>query len=142
VNPNLHLAVIREQAQLADGRAQRLGPHLAALGQRHATPSRAALTVRAALASDASAIARIADLDSSYELPRSPLLVGERGGAIVAALSLRDGHVVANPFVPTADLVALLRLRARQVRQEHAERVGWRRRASAVLGGLRRAEAR
>jgi hypothetical protein len=30
-------------------------------------------------------------------------------------LSLRDGHVVANPFVHTDEAVALLRLRAKHV---------------------------
>ena len=33
----------------------------------------------------------------------------------VAALSLRDGRVVADPFTPTAELVELMRLRARQI---------------------------
>jgi hypothetical protein len=141
VNPNLFLPVLRAAGQLANGRAQRLGPHLAALAERDADQPPAAVTVRVALPSDARAVARIADLDSSYEAPRAPLLVGERGGAIVAALSLRDGHLVANPFVPTADLVALLRLRARQLRRKRPDEDGWRRRASAVLG-LRRAEAR
>jgi hypothetical protein len=28
---------------------------------------------------------------------------------------LRNGAVIADPFVPTADIVALLRLRARQI---------------------------
>jgi hypothetical protein len=142
VNTNLFLAVLRGEWQLAERRAQQLGPQRVAVRERNAPPLQAAITVRGARASDASAIARIADLDSSFELPRPPLLVGERSGAIVAALSLRDGHVVANPFMPTADLVALLRLRARQLRDERTEPAGWRRRATAVLGGLRRAEAR
>ncbi len=33
----------------------------------------------------------------------------------IAALSLRDGSVIADPFSPTAELVELLRLRARQL---------------------------
>jgi hypothetical protein len=142
VNPNLFMAVLRGEGQLVNRRAQQLGPQLAARAERAATQPPATVTVRVALPSDTRAIARVADLDSSYELPRPPLLVGERGGAIVAALSLHDGHVVANPFVPTADVVALLQLRARQLRRGHAEDSGWLRRASATLGGLRRAEAR
>jgi hypothetical protein len=141
VNPNLALTVLRAEGQLAERRAQQLGPQRTALRERAAAPSPAAVTVRVAVPSDARAIARISDLDSSVQPPRPPLLVGERGGAIAAALSLRDGHVVANPFVPTADLVALLRLRARQLRRERREPSGWRGRASAALG-LKRAEAR
>jgi hypothetical protein len=141
VNPNLSLAVLRAQGQLAEWRAQQLGPQRAAVRERDAAPSPAAITVRVGGPSDVPAIARIADLDSSVKLPRSPLLVGERCGAIVAALSLRDGHLVADPFVPTADLVALLRLRARQLRHERTGTSSWRGRASAALG-LRRAEAR
>lgn len=141
VNPNLFVSILRAEAQLADRRAQWLGPQLATVRDRDTAPARVALTVRVARPSDSPALARIAELDSSCQLPRSPLLVGERGGSIVAALSLRDGHLVANPFVPTADVVALLRLRARQLGHERTTHPGWRRRASAALG-LRRAVAR
>jgi hypothetical protein len=53
-------------------------------------------------------------------LDGAPALEGEAllaliDGEAVAALSLRDGHVVANPFVRTEAAVALLRLRAGHV---------------------------
>jgi hypothetical protein len=48
-------------------------------------------------------------------VPVAPVLVGARCQRVVAALSLRDGAVIADPFVPTADIVALQRLRARQL---------------------------
>ncbi len=38
-------------------------------------------------------------------------------GEAVAALSLTDGRVVANPFVLTANAVALLRLREQHLRE-------------------------
>jgi hypothetical protein len=36
-------------------------------------------------------------------------------GHAVAALSLEDGRVVANPFVRTVEVVAVLRVRAEQL---------------------------
>ena len=37
-------------------------------------------------------------------------VVAEEGGRLVAAVSLHDGRVVADPFMPTADVVEMLRL--------------------------------
>ena len=45
------------------------------------------------------------------------MLVGELEGRAVVALSLADGEVVASRGVPTRDIVALLELRADQLRQ-------------------------
>ena len=135
LNSYLFLPVIRLQAEDNERRAQRLGTQLAALRERGRQPApgpaRAgeAVTVRFAAEHDTSALAHIAELDSA-SLPCAPLLVGERSGRPVAALSLRDGAVVANPFAATADVVALLRLRARQLRRE-APSAGRRRRATA-----------
>ena len=55
---------------------------------------------------------RLAELDSQRPLT-GPALVGEIDGRPAAAISLEDGRVVADPFQPTANLVALLRMRAR-----------------------------
>ena len=46
-----------------------------------------------------------------------PALVGEIHGRPAAAISLADGRVLANPFQPTAGLVAQLHMRARAIRQ-------------------------
>lgn len=43
-------------------------------------------------------------------------------GEAVAATSLSDGRVVANPFVRTADTVTLLSLRAAQLAERPARR--------------------
>lgn len=75
----------------------------------------AAVTVRAAQARDAQALRRLAALDDQ-PLPQAPLLIGEVGSRPLAALSLTDRRVVADPFVPTTEVVAMLRLRARQLR--------------------------
>jgi hypothetical protein len=63
---------------------------------------------------DAAALAALAQLDSAEPL-ELPVIVAERDGELLAALSLADASVIANPFHPTAELLALLRIRARQL---------------------------
>lgn len=56
------------------------------------------------------------------------MLLAERDGVPVAALSVADGRVAADPFEPTAEGVALLRLRAAQLEgRVHAHGRGLRR---------------
>jgi hypothetical protein len=62
-------------------------------------------------------VRRLAALDDAPAL-EGQVLVALIGGQAVAALSLRDQRVVANPFIPTSGAVALLRLRAQQVSDE------------------------
>jgi hypothetical protein len=69
------------------------------------------VTIRRAGADDRVALTLLAMLDSAPRL-RGPVLVAESNGLVLAAISLEDGRVVADPFFPTADLVALLRARA------------------------------
>ena len=57
---------------------------------------------------------RVAERDSR-PLPPGSLLVAEEEGEIRAALSLQTHEFVADPFRPTASMVELLRIRARQV---------------------------
>jgi hypothetical protein len=75
------------------------------------------IALRPAYASDEADVTRVAQLDSR-RLPPTPLLVASRDGRIEAAISLDDGAVVANPFVPTADLVRLLRVHRRAMRAD------------------------
>lgn len=83
------------------------------------------VTLRFATSDDAAALAAVAELDSARPLV-GPALLAERDGRVVAALSVADGRVVANPFVPTADLVEMLRLRAAGERQAwRVRRSGW-----------------
>jgi hypothetical protein len=71
-----------------------------------------ALTIRMAYADDYTPLARLASLDSAERVPPRPLLVAEVGDEIRAALSLADGSSIADPFHRTAELLALLRMRA------------------------------
>ena len=73
------------------------------------------VTIRWALPTDLPALERVAALDSQ-RLPAGPLLVAVVDGQIWAALSTIDDSAVADPFVPSGDLVGLLRARASQLR--------------------------
>ena len=61
------------------------------------------------------AVARLAALDEA-PVPPPPVLIAEVGGEPRAARSLATGHVVADRFDGTAELVELLALRAEQLR--------------------------
>ena len=76
----------------------------------------APVLIRPASTGDRRAIDRLAALDER-ELPTGRRLVGELEGRIVAALEIRSGKAIADPFVPTQGIVELLGLRAAQVRR-------------------------
>jgi hypothetical protein len=104
VHQLLHPALVRE----ASLRAARPQPEVA---------------IRAADTADIPEIERLAALDTSplaaVELPArvraGGVLVAESGGRVLAALGVRDGLAIADPFVRSAQLVRLLRLRASQL---------------------------
>jgi len=56
----------------------------------------------------------LAELDSVEPLGGT-VLVAESEGRPVAALSVDDGRSAADPFLPTADALAVLRMRATQL---------------------------
>src|SRR3954462_9348243 len=74
-------------------------------------PLIAAVVIRPAYPDDDATLERLARLDSRRPLD-GPILVAERDGRVLAALSPNDGTTIADPFASTADLVALLRLHA------------------------------
>lgn len=100
----------------------------AAHGHRLSPPASdrdAHLTLRLADIADGAAVHRLEALDESVPLA-GRILLASRDSEIVAALSLTDGHVAANPFVPTEEAVALLRLRARHLARPSQPRRRWR----------------
>jgi hypothetical protein len=82
------------------------------------------LTLRLATPDDAETLRLVAEVDSAPRPPAEPVLVAELGERMVAALSLSDGSVVADPFVPTADVIATMRdwSEARLTRRERSKR--------------------
>lgn len=75
------------------------------------------ITVRRFAERDIDGVQRLAALDEK-PVPTGGVLVAEHTGELVAALPLDGGEALADPFKPTADAVALLRLRAKQLRAE------------------------
>jgi len=75
-----------------------------------------AVTIRPARESDLPALQRLAERDCA-SIPDGSLLVAERDGEIDAALAIESGAAIADPFKPTADLVSLLRARAKLLRK-------------------------
>lgn len=76
---------------------------------------RAEISIRRETSRDAVSLARLAEL-ADRPLPPSPLLLVEADGALLAARSLVTGEAVSDPFSPTGDVLALLELRAGQLR--------------------------
>lgn len=72
------------------------------------------VTLRFGTPDDRWPLARLAELDSAAP-PAQPVLVADVDGQLRAALALTGGAVIADPFYPTADLIDLLRARARQL---------------------------
>jgi len=77
------------------------------------------LVVRRGRPADTAELAALAELDSARALTGSTI-VAEVDGRLVAAVSLHDGRVIADPFVPTADVVDVLRLHTAGARSAKA----------------------
>jgi hypothetical protein len=73
------------------------------------------ITIRPAYGDDELALARLAALDSAEQVPPAPLLIAEVDSQLRAALSMRDGSVIADPFFRTVHLLTLLRAHAAAV---------------------------
>ncbi len=67
----------------------------------------ATMRIRQARHTDAGALERLAALDSSHA-PHGDVLLAEVGDELWAALSLDDGHAIADPLRPSADAVLML----------------------------------
>ena len=91
------------------------------------TPVLPTLSLRWAGPTDDAVLRRLAQLDSTRSLSH-PVVLAERDGVAVAALSVADDGVAADPFEPTAEAVALLRVWAEQAgTRARARRPGLRR---------------
>jgi hypothetical protein len=73
------------------------------------------VTLRYAAAKDAAGLRWLAELDST-EAPSGAVLVAEVDGRLRAALPLDGSGPIADPFHRGAELIELLRVRARQLR--------------------------
>jgi hypothetical protein len=89
------------------------------------------ITVRRSVAGDRGDLERLAALDSARP-PTGPALVAEADSRMLAALPLGSGRPIADPFEPTAAIVALLELRAEQIASA-PERRGWTERVRSLM---------
>jgi hypothetical protein len=78
------------------------------------TLSQPTILIRHAAPGDGPILMRLAALDSA-PVPFGPTLIAEVDGQPRAALALRDGAVIADPFARTAELVQLLKVHAAAV---------------------------
>ena len=125
-------------ADLADHSSHTASAPLVERSEMPATTTAPSVLIRAARGSDGSELERIAQLDSTH-VPAGSLLVAEADGRLVAAIASSTGEAIADPFLPTADVVALLKLRAAGAgasrgRRGIAARRGLRRRGAHVGG--------
>jgi hypothetical protein len=114
---NTHLALNRDDELRAASAAPR--PRL---GTDHASARDAGrLVLRRARPQDGAAVAHLAALDEA-PIPRGDLLLVELDERIVAAVPVRGGQGVADPFQHTAGLVDLAERRAALLRGEPPRR--------------------
>ncbi len=88
------------------------------------TSARPAALVGFARPDEAGTLRRLAQLDDAPELT-GQILVARIDADVVAALSLDEGRVIANPFVLTSDAVELLRTSATALTRR-GRRLRWR----------------
>jgi hypothetical protein len=93
-------------------------------GPIQSIPTSADVVLRYARPDEADALAALARLDSS-RAPRGDVIVADVQGELWAAVSVDDGHAVANPFRPSAELTFRLSERAREIHGAGRDRT-WR----------------
>lgn len=71
------------------------------------------ITITESTEADAPKVWRLAALDDR-RAPEGPALLAYVGDELRAAVGVRDGRAVADPFHATADIVELLRVQARR----------------------------
>lgn len=108
----LHETDLRVDAARSRGRSTKAA-------ERHADAARADVVIRRTTAADGPLLDALSTLDSA-PMPFGPALVAEVGGAPVAALPLDGGRAFGDPFERTNELVALLELRAAQIRRDES----------------------
>jgi hypothetical protein len=79
---------------------------------------RGELKLRDATHADAADLLRLARLDCQGRPPAGRIIVAIDRDVLVAAISVDDGTVIADPFRSTAPIVAMLRLHVEQIQRE------------------------
>jgi hypothetical protein len=121
MHPEFHQMVMRDRQREIERSVQisalRRTTPAAGPFQRPVDP----VVLRLCCVSDDGPLERLAQLQGR-PAPRGRHVVAEVGGSVVAALPLAGGAPLADPFRPTAHLLPLLELRAKQIGLEPAPR--------------------
>lgn len=131
------LAALHENDLKAAAAATRTRRRAADAEARDEQGQPADVVIRRTTSGDGPALAALSALDAA-PMPFGPALVAEVSGAPRAVLPLDGGRAFGDPFRPTDELVALLELRAAQIR--HEDEPGHRRRG--LLGWMSPAAVR
>jgi hypothetical protein len=121
MNLNLHPFVAEALAAERHSELERAMARrrLITLARGRVAAPRTDVVIRDAAPSDELVLSRLAAFEGRARLCGEVLVASVRG-RVQAAISVRGGDVLADPCEPTAELAALLRLRARQVRARTA----------------------
>jgi hypothetical protein len=106
---NASLNAVMAQEHVSD--LARAAAHYNEVPSRPAWRSEPSVELRPARPGDDAAVRELTALDDARPLD-GPVLLALIAGRPVAAIALGDQRVVANPFLPTAHAVSLLRMRA------------------------------
>lgn len=117
MHPDFLQAVLKDHERELARRARIARPRPA----ERPVVSTEAVVLRLCCVHDDSELGRLAQLESR-PAPTGRFVVAEVGGTIVAALPLGCGRALADPFRPTAHLLPLLELRAKQLSREGTPR--------------------
>jgi hypothetical protein len=97
--------------------ARARGRKVSSAAGRDSGRAQADVVIRRATGGDGPALAALATLDAA-PVPLGPSIVAEVGGVPRAVLPLDGGRAFGDPFRRTDELVALLELRAAQLRRD------------------------
>jgi hypothetical protein len=118
MHPTMREMMLRANRRNLD-RTLRMAP--LRLGPISSAATAETVVLRLSTVWDDESLARLAELEGRTT-PAGPHVVAEVAGAVVAALPLGRGPTLGDPFRPTAHLVPLLQLRAKQLMRDRFAR--------------------
>jgi len=118
MHPQFRIDLLHDRRRQLESDLRR--SQLLAKARQDTSRSEESVGLRLCSVHDDAAIERLALLEAK-PVPQGRMILAEVDGEIVAALPLRGGEALTDPFRPTAHLLPLLRLRAAQLEQALAE---------------------
>jgi hypothetical protein len=122
MHPDFRIELIHEQQHRLEQTLDRSRLVNGAARRSPAPDEEVAVALRLCSVHDDDALERLALLEGR-SVPQGRFVLAEVGGEVVAALPLRGGEPLTDPFRPTAHLLPLLRLRAAQLETQPRARI-------------------